>query len=76
MNPMHKFTAQNDGFGFTKGKSYYTADVLKLENGAFSCKVSDDRGTRYQINSDVPAVTANGERIDFKVAEVSSGNVQ
>lgn len=73
---MKKFTAKKSGFGFTEGRSYYTADVLKLATSEYSCVISDDRGVRYQISTDVPCVTSNGELINFTVAEVSSGNVQ
>lgn len=72
---MYKFTAKESSFGFSEGRSYYTADVLKLESNAYSCIISDDRGVRYQISTDVPCVTSNGHLINFDVAEVSSGNV-
>lgn len=76
MNPMQRFTALNDGFGFTAGRSYYTADVQPTNwNEAFMCVISDDRGTRHNITTDVPSVRSNGVLIEFAVEEVSSGNV-
>lgn len=76
MNPMQKFTAKNSGSNFTFGRSYYTADVQPTNwNEAFMCVISDDRGTRHNITTDVPSVRSNGVLIEFDVGEVSSGNV-
>lgn len=76
MNIMQKFTARNEATGFTSGRPYFTADVLEIREGdAYSCIISDDRGVRHQINSDVPVLYSNGDRVEFDVNEVTDGNI-